>query len=77
MWLEDKSEIWKAVKTKAREVRMAEAEKRRKEGEREKKTRRKKQRRKVVEEYEIWDKEKEMVKSEEEAKKLVLTKFHK
>jgi len=32
--------------------------------------------RKVVEEWEIWDEEEEAVKSEEEAKKLVLEKFH-
>ena len=33
--------------------------------------------RKVVEEWEIWDEEEEVVKSEEETKKLVPTKFHK
>ena len=33
--------------------------------------------RKVVEEWEIWDKEEEAAKSEAEAKKLVLEKFHK
>ena len=32
---------------------------------------------KVVEEWEIWDKEEEAVKSEAEAKKLVPEKFHK
>ena len=31
----------------------------------------------VVEEWEIWDEEEEVVKSEEETKKLVPTKFHK
>ena len=31
----------------------------------------------VVEEWEIWDEEKEAAKSEVEAKKLVLEKFHK
>ena len=31
----------------------------------------------VVKEWEIWEKEKEVTKSEEEAKKLVLEKFHK
>jgi len=33
--------------------------------------------RKVAEELEIWDEEKEVVKSEEKAKKLVLEKFYK
>ena len=33
--------------------------------------------RKVVEEWEIWDKEEETVKSEEEARKLVPERFHK
>jgi len=33
--------------------------------------------RKVAEEWKIWDKEEEIVKSEEEARKLVLIKFHK
>ena len=32
---------------------------------------------KVVEEWEIWDKEEEVAKSEEEARKLVLEKFYK
>ena len=32
--------------------------------------------RKVAEEWEIWDEEEEAVKLEEEAKKLVLEKFH-
>jgi len=31
----------------------------------------------VAEEWEIWDKEEEMVKSEAEAKRLVLKKFYK
>jgi len=32
---------------------------------------------KIVDEWEIWDKEKEAEKSEKEAKKLVLQKFYK
>ena len=32
---------------------------------------------KIAEEWEIWDKEEEAVKLEEEMKKLVLEKFHK
>ena len=32
---------------------------------------------KIVEEWEIWDKEEKMAKSEKEAKKLVLQRFHK
>ena len=31
----------------------------------------------IVEEWEIWDEKKEVAKSEEEAKKLVLERFHK
>jgi len=31
----------------------------------------------VVEEWEIWNKEEEVAKSEEDAKKLVLSRFHK
>ena len=57
-----------------------EAEKRREEREKEKKKKQKKGKtievRKVVEEWEIWDEEEEAVKSEAEAKKLVLGKFH-
>jgi len=51
---------------------------------REKKKKKKKQKkrktieaRKVAEEWEIWDKEEEVAKSEVEIKKLVLEKFHK
>ena len=48
--------------------------------EKEKKKKQKKRKtvevRKVVEEWEIWDKEEEAAKSEAEAKKLVLEKFH-
>ena len=53
----------------------------RKKEERDKKRKQKKGKmievKKVVEEREIWDEEEEAVKSEEEAKKLVLEKFHK
>ena len=52
----------------------------RKREEKEKKEKQKKGRtvevRKVVEEWEIWDKEEEAAKSEAEAKKLVPKKFH-
>ena len=52
----------------------------RKREEKEKKEKQKKGRtvevRKVVEEWEIWDKEEEAAKSEAEAKKLVPEKFH-
>ena len=55
-----------------------EAEKRK--GEKEKKKKQKKGRtvevRKVIEEWEIWDEEEEAAKSEVEAKKLVLERFH-
>jgi len=54
--------------------------KRKKEREKEKKKKSKKGKaievRKVVEEWEIWDEEEEVAKSEEEAKKLVPEKFH-
>jgi len=55
-----------------------EAEKRKKEKERKKKQKKGKtvEVRKVAEEWEIWDEEEEAVRSEEEAKKLVLEKFH-
>jgi len=52
----------------------------RKREEKEKRKKQKKERtvevRKIVEEWEIWDKEEEAAKSEMEAKKLVLEKFH-
>jgi len=54
--------------------------KRKEEREKEKKKKSKKGKaievRKVVEEWEIWDEEEEVAKSEEEAKKLVPEKFH-
>ena len=57
-----------------------EAEKKREKREKEKKKKQKKGKtmevRKVVEEWEIWDEEEEVVKSEGEAKRLVLEKFH-
>ena len=58
----------------------AKEEARRKREEKEKKKKQKKGRavevRKVVEDWEIWDKEEEVAKSEVEAKKLVPEKFH-
>jgi len=84
--------MWKAVKTKARKIRVGKV-KRRREGrkknkkkvnKRKKKTRKKKPKKKqmmemkkVAEEWEIWDKEEEAAKSEVEAKKLVSERFHK
>ena len=55
-----------------------EAEKKREEKEKRKKQKREKMMevKKVVEEWEIWDEEEETAKSETEAKKLVLEKFH-
>ena len=55
-----------------------EAEKKREEKEKRKKQKREKpvEVRKVIEEWEIWDEEEEMAKSEAEAKKLVLEELH-
>jgi len=55
-----------------------EVEKRKEEKEKKKKQKKEKivKVRKVVEKWEIWDEEEEAVKSEAEAKKLVLEKFH-
>jgi len=75
--------MWETMETGAREIGMGEAEGGRgKRGsrEKEKKKKQKKERtievRKVVEEWEIWNKEEEAAKSEAEAKKLVPEKFH-
>ena len=80
------------METKAEEVQVAETKRRGgQRGSRKKvrrrgreKTEKKKQRKekmievkKVAEEWEIWDKEEEVAKSEEEAKKLVPEHFHK
>jgi len=80
--------MWKAVEAGTRKVRMGEAEGRRSKGgsrkKREEKKKKKKQKRektmevkKVAEEWEIWDEEEEIAKSEAEAKKLMPEKFHK
>ena len=65
-------------KRKEEEVK-EEAERRRKEKEKKKKQKKGKtvEVRKVAEEWEIWDEEEEAAKSEVEAKKLVLERFHK
>ena len=76
------------METGAGEVRMGETKGRRGEGRGRAKERREGEKeetekggtvevRKVVEEWEIWDKEEEAAKSEEEAKKLVPESFHK
>ena len=73
-WLEDKRDkdnemskrVWKAVEARVREVRVIET-----------KRRREKEIKKIAEEWEIWDKEKEVVKLEEEAKRLVPERFYK
>jgi len=82
--------VWKAMEAKARKIEMGETKGGRKKKTRRKKTRRKiteeekktKRKRtmevkKVVEKWEIWNKEEEVEKSEEEAKKLVLKHFYK
>ena len=65
-------------KQKEEEVK-EEAERRREEKEKKKKQKKGKtvEVRKVAEEWEIWDEEEEVAKSEAEAKKLVLERFHK
>jgi len=77
---------WRPIQGKSGWERQKEEEakekvkKRKEEREKEKKKKSKKGKaievRKVVEEWEIWDEEEEVAKSEEEAKKLVLEKFH-
>ena len=74
------------MKTGTRKVGIGEAEGRRSKGRSGKKKEKKKKKkqkkgktvkvRKVAEEWEIWDKEEEVAKSEVEAKKLVPEKFH-
>jgi len=82
-------EVWQVVETKARELMVAEAKRRRnkvREEETEKRGRKEEEKakrgknngdEKVAKEWEIWDKKKEVEKSEEEAKRLVLKYFHK
>ena len=79
--------MWEAVEACAREVRVGEEEakeeagKKKEEKEKKKKKKQKKGKtvevRKVAEEWEIWNEEEEVVKSEVKAKKLVPEKFHK
>ncbi len=65
-------------RNKKEEEKKEEAEKRKEEKEKKKKQKREgtAEVRKITEDWEIWDKEKEAAKSEEEAKKLVPEKFH-
>jgi len=83
--LEECGKQWRPVQGKLGWEKQEEEEaKEEAERKREEKDKRKKQKRgkmmeikKVAEEWEIWDEEKEAAKSEAEAKKLVLEKFHK
>ena len=83
--LEECGKQWRPVQGKLGwEKQKKEEAKEEAERKREEKDKRKKQKRgkmmeikKVAEEWEIWDEEKEAAKSEAEAKKLVLEKFHK
>jgi len=71
--------VWKAVETGTGEVRVAEAEAGRKREESEKRKQRGKKTvkiKRVAEEWEIWNEEEEVVRSEEEVKELVPEKFH-
>ena len=75
-------EVWEAMETKAEKIRVAKTKERGEEaGSRKEKEKPKKEQkievRKVVEEWEIWDEEKEAAKSEVEAKKLISKIFHK
>ena len=82
--LEECSKQWRPVQGKSgwekqkEEEAKEEAGKKREEKEKKKKTKKGKtiEVKKVAEEWEIWDEEEEAVKSEAEAKKLVLEKFH-
>jgi len=80
--------MWKAVETKAEEIRIAETERKRGKRGSKKRARRKGKGKggktektidikRIAEEWEIWEEEKEAAKSEVEAKKLVPEKFHK
>jgi len=85
--------VWKAVETKAREVRMVKAKRGREKGRREEirregtekgRTKEKKPRKKrtmkvkkIAKEWDIWDKEEKVAKFKEEAKKLVPQRFYK
>jgi len=83
--LEECGKQWRPVQGKSgwekQKEEEAKEEVERKKEEKEKKKKQKKGKtvevRKVVEEWEIWDEEEEVVKSETEAKKLVLERFHK
>ena len=79
----ESADVWKEnvlEELEAGEMEYEKAEERKEEKEKEKKKKPKKGKtmkvRKVVEEWEIWNEEEEVAKSEEEAKKLVLENFH-
>jgi len=82
--LEECGKQWRPVQGKSgwekqkEEEAKVEVEKRKEEKEKKKKPKKEKtvEVRKVVEEWEIWNEEEEVAKSEEEAKKLVPEKFH-
>ena len=77
--LEECGKQWRPVQRKSGwEKQKEEAEKKKEEKEKKKKQKKGKivEVRKVVEEWEIWDEEKEAAKSEVEAKRLVPEKFH-
>ena len=82
--------MWRAVETEVKKVRVAKAKKRRKKKETGKKQEEKEERkkkkpkknrvmevRKVAEEQEIWNKKGKAAKLEEEARELILERFHK
>ena len=79
--------MWQVVETSTRKIGVEEAEKEEAKKEagkkREEKEKKKKQKKgktmevkKVAKEWEIWDEKEEVARSEEEAKKMVLEKFH-
>ena len=70
--------MWKAVETKARKIRVEKAkEKMRREQTEEERKERMTEVKKVAKEWEIWDDDDEVAKSEKETKQLVLERFHK
>ena len=82
--------MWKTVEAKAGKIRVEKTKEKREKRERRKKRRRKKRKRKkkpkkkrimevkkIAEKWKIWDNKKEVIKSEEKAKKLVPQRFYK
>ena len=75
--------MWKTVEVKAEKSRLIKTKRIRKEENKEKEKKKKQKKDRIMEvknmeeEWEIWDEEKEVTKSKEEANKLVPWRFHK